>query len=393
MHTHQAMRRLESKKGSPTSASGLRRAGALVLSGAALLAACQASESAPTPPNSTAPTPAPAEESSSDLPEAIADDAASLRGDEGQPLTTAQLTLDAILQEASEGALDAVGHPGAAVVLDARRGDLLAIHEVAGRQQHPARSTFAPASTVKPFLSLAALEHGGLDPDAAVECNGKATVRGQALSCFHVHGALDLDRGLATSCNVYFYRAAEKLAAEDLSAGFRRFGFGSATGLEIPEERGQVPSPENAIETLSVAIGHGAMQATPLQMARAYAGLATGSLPEVGLSTERARSQPQRLGLDEQQRQRIVAGLIHAVETEEGSGRAARIEGLRVAGKTGTSEAPEDAAGKYDAWFAGFAPAEDPQVVVVVLVEGPGTGPELAAPVAGDILHAWHEAQ
>jgi penicillin-binding protein 2 len=237
---------------------------------------------------------------------------------------------------------------------------------------------------MKPLLAYAGAEAGMLSPGHHVTCNGTYG----AFHCFAKHGDLGLSGALEVSCNTYFYELSEHMGLDRVRDAFSAFGLGRPTGLAPDEAKGQVPSDEQLKAAagkesgwpLLVGIGHGPFGVTPLQLANAYAML-VGKLrehPEQGTVYDEIR-----------------VGLRQAVAGEHGTARAAAVDGLPVAGKTGTAQGDlekPDEAEPMSGWFVGYAPADAPKVVVVVVVEG-GPGGKTAAPIARDILAAWHQAR
>jgi penicillin-binding protein 2 len=220
---------------------------------------------------------------------------------------------------------------------------------------------------------------------------------------------------------VYFYQVAERLGMDKIAEYAKDFGFGIPTGVEIPESVGIVPTrawyasqPQLTWQpglTLSVGIGQGSLTATPLQVARSFAIVANGGrlvVPRIiaRYTDESGLEQQVFLPLDQgriemtpPERALIHEGLVRVVNDEHGTARGIRDQAIVIAGKTGTAEAamsrpgasPEVAAWlKEDhAWFALYAPAEAPQVVITVFVEHGGSGGKDAAPLARRIFDAW----
>ncbi len=255
------------------------------------------------------------------------------------------------LEEDLQHVLDQSDLPSAAVVLDAKTGEVIAqAEQPAGTSRHPLQDGRHPGSSMKPLLYAFALEQGVITTDHHLTCDGSFEAGGETLTCFTEHGELDLKRALATSCNEYAYDVATRVGVEKVAARYR--------GLSLCDR--------DAKADLALAIGHGDLRVTPSQVAHAYRqALVAG---------------------DSSHRSAIIEGMIAAVESEEGTARAARVDGLRVAGKTGTSEAD---AGGYDGTFVALAPADDPEIVLVVYATGEGTAPETAVPIAGEILRRW----
>ncbi len=339
------------------------------------------------------------------------------------------------------------GHPsGAAVVVDVRTGriralfskpsyDLNAITSGLTREAYQAMladpfrplidktifETYYPGSTFKPITSLAALQDRIVDPNFAVDCTGRYEVGTQRLRCTQVHGRTDMRLALVQSCNVYFWRIAETVGLEPINRYAREFGLGERTGIGINSESpGFLASREWYEEnygrfrlgyTLNTAIGQGNTRVTLLQLALAYAAMANGgTLYSPGL-VERIAS-PDGTTLEEMRpqvrRQVAIArehlayndvALVGVVNDELGTAHGARIEGgVTVAGKTGTAQVQRSSFprgvdpqrawyfSQSHAWFAGYAPAENPELAIVVLVEHGGAGGRNAAPIAVQIL-------
>jgi penicillin-binding protein 2 len=280
--------------------------------------------------------------------------------------------------------------PTGAVVLAVGNRRLLALGEHAGAD--PARLVLRPGSSVKPILAWLAAEAGVLGPREKINCSGDyATAPG--FHCYGVHGELDLEGALETSCNAYFFELAHRLGLARVAAGFTRFGFTRPTGLVATEATGWVAGPEWAASHASngtpwellVGTGHGPIGVTLLELALAYAELAQRlGQPSREVSTEI--------------RAEILDGLHRVVVGARGTGRALAAAGLAIAGKTGTAE-PGGYAGaeptrsdqKENGWFVGFTPLGAPEKVVAVLVLGGGNGGETAAPIAAHILRRMGE--
>lgn len=268
--------------------------------------------------------------------------------------------------EDAEAALDAAfasfEGAGAVVLLDVDSGELLGARERPGPDlAHPLLQAHSPASTVKPLLALAALDAEAIDADLRVPCTGPAK---QGNGCFHRHGELDLRGALATSCNHFAYVVGERLGAERVAGTYSSLGFGAATGLHPDESAGTLPGADQlAAEVAAASTGHGGLEATPLQLAQAYRALARSGSPN---------------------RAAILDGMIAAVEDETGTASAARLPALRVAGKTGTATLAGD--DRYDGWFVALAPAEDPELVVVVFAHDGGIARDAAVPAGRALL-------
>jgi penicillin-binding protein 2 len=266
------------------------------------------------------------------------------------------------VQRAVDAAM--AGRQGAVVVLDAQSGQLVASH----RLDSAARRLARPGSVVKPFTLMALLSADIVKPDSTVMCMRTTRVAGRNLDCSHVHvdEPIDAVAALAYSCNYFFTRMADRLDGGALVRAFEQAGLASRTGLAANEATGIVRRPATREALQLMAVGEDSVEVTPLGVAAAYRRLAS-----------RARAGDKSVRL-------IVDGMQDA--TRYGTARLAKPRDLAVAGKTGTATAASGAA--THAWFAGFAPADRPEIVVVVFLEQ-GSGGGDAAPIAGSILEAY----
>ena len=338
------------------------------------------------------------------------------------------LTLDVRLQKAAEEAFGK-GRTGALVMLDPRNGDILAMvsrpafdpalfsgvlsketwEAIQADTSYPllnraVQSAYPPGSTLKPLTALVGLVSGGVDEDTEFECHGSFRFGDRTFRCWKEegHGRLDLIGAIAQSCDVYFYKLAVRTDVDVWAQYARALGLGSPTGVDLPGEvGGLVPSREYYGRgwtqglMLNLAIGQGEVLVTPIQMA-CYAGaIGTGRLvqPHVLLRVEERNGRtftvepksrdlpvpPEVLAI-------VRRGMLEAVEGKDGTGRAARVAGVKVAGKTGTAQNPH---GEHHAWFVAFAPYEDPTIALAVVVEHAGHGGAVAAPIAGKVLSGY----
>lgn len=277
-------------------------------------------------------------------------------------------------------ALSKVAHPAAAVILSVRERKVLGVAEVNGGDA--ASTALRPGSTMKPLLAYAAIERGIIP--------GKFTCEGtyHDLRCPARHGEIALEQAISASCNSYFFDLAHTLGPEQSMAALRSFGFGAPTSLMARETAGHVPAFTGREENfearyMATATGHGMLRVSLLQLAAAYATLATK------LTEAAARTDPRSQALA-----KVTAGLRAAVENSNGTGRRAAVEGLDVAGKTGSAEPgaaldPPPPSAPNNGWFVAYAPISAPEIVVAVEVTGAGSGMDSAAPVAGEILRDW----
>jgi penicillin-binding protein 2 len=292
---------------------------------------------------------------------------------------------------------------------------------------------YPPGSTFKPFTALAALEKGLVDPHAMQQCRGAITYGKRLFRCTHIHGPVDLHKGIAESCNVYFFNLAKEFGVSiDVIAEMAlRYGMGTKTGVGInAEASGRMPT--RAWMTLhnkghfdlgfglNASIGQGATTVTVLQLALAYAALANGGTlyqPQLVRAVEtsngtvvqeftpRVRRQvdinPQNL--------KIVQKALEAGVTAEGgtallayNSSGLREMGIDVAGKTGTAQVTHHHDQSLDdekswyfnrdhALFASYAPVRSPEVAVVAIVEHGGFGGKHAAPIAFEAVRAYQQ--
>jgi penicillin-binding protein 2 len=350
-------------------------------------------------------------------------------------------TIDRRIQQAAEDALGA--RAGAIVVMDPRNGDVLALtsHPAfpverfsrpldretwLGLVQDPTRpllnravqGLYPPGSLFKVVVAAAALQSQVTTPFDRLSCPRQWMFGGRPYHNWEDHdrGALTLHEALQFSCNTYFYQLGLKLGPEKIVQMAEAFGLGRVTDSGLTGERGGlVPSPAWKRETLkdkwhpgdtvSLSIGQGLITVTPLQMARMMAAVANGGTLWKPRLVHRVATADGRLLREEapQIQGRVeMAPVIFEFLREalgavvaEGTGKQARVPGVSVGGKTGTAQTHEfksDADRKRrdqdHAWFAGFAPLDEPQVVVVVFAERAGLGGQVAAPIAREVLKA-----
>ncbi len=332
-----------------------------------------------------------------------------------------RLTIDTRVQQILEEELErtrreAGGHGAAGVVMLARSGELLAVASLpsydpsspgaaaARRWRNLAvEAVFEPGSVFKPFVVAAAMEGGVLEPWERVDCSGGGVqVAGIFIRDHARYGVLPLRDVLAKSSNAGAIRIAHRLPPEQLDAALRRFGFASPTGVELPAEARGLFHPVTrwtALSRAGLAIGQ-EISVTPMQVARAYAAIANGGLlvtPTLALETldrtGKVVSPTRAVSGERVLHPPVAAALVDMLTAvvEEGTGRAAAVPGLLVAGKTGTAQKAVQgsyAAGRHVAWFAGFLPCPAAQVVIVVCIDDPQTrfwAADVAAPVFGRV--------
>ena len=365
------------------------------------------------------------------------------------------LGLDIRVQKVAEEAL--VGKRGSIVALDPRTGDVIALASTPGFDpndfvrglsvaQYSAlqnnidkpllnralRGAYPPGSTVKPLYALAAQVYGIISPLQTEYCPGFFTLRGSSNKYRDdkKHGALNMRQAIAESCDVYFYRVAERMGIGHMDEFMKAFGYGALTGIDIPGEKpGLYASPEwkrhnfkraaDQVwfpgETISMGIGQGPITVTPLQQAHFAAEIAErGQLiatPRLVTAIRAAGSTeitpkaptlmpPVNLANSEQWGV-VYDGMLGATS----AGGTAYTAGLgakyKIAGKTGTAQVftikqTENTRAKIaderkrdHAWFIAYAPADDPKIAISVLVENGGFGAAAAAPIARKVLDAF----
>ncbi|HHM24352.1 MAG TPA: hypothetical protein ENJ23_04845 [Bacteroidetes bacterium] len=276
------------------------------------------------------------------------------------------------------------------------------------------QSLYPPGSTFKPVLAIAALSEGVIQPSWTAVCTGALRFGRRYFKCWNAkgHGRLDLYHAIEQSCNVYFYQLGLKTGLEAWSKYARLLGFGQKTGVDLPlESSGVVPDKPyfdrrygkgkwtNGL-LLNLAVGQGDLLVTPIQMVRLAATIARKGVmvrphlfhhsinPTTGKATFFRADSLRIRGVPQAAFDVVREGMRLVVEGDAGTGKAARVPGIHVAGKTGTAQNPH---GKDHAWFIGFAPFENPRVAVVVLVENGGSGGAVAAPRAGALLRKYFE--
>jgi penicillin-binding protein 2 len=287
-------------------------------------------------------------------------------------------------------------------------------------QNRAIQNQFSPGSVFKIFEAYGALAKGLVNPEEKVFCPGYATFYGRTFRCHRKegHGWVALRDAIKVSCDVYFYNLGRRLGIDRIAEISKGLGLGELTGVDLAYEKsGNVPSEEWArtkrgarwypSETISVAIGQGPVLVTPIQVARALSGLVEGGRlptphlfyasqdPATGEKLRYKSEAKQGLALEADKAAIVTNGMWAVMNEPGGTGYAQRVPGLNTAGKTGTVQVvgretseglPKSKRIGDHAWFAGFAPVEDPQIVVVVFVENGGHGGSVAAPLAKAIF-------
>ena len=366
---------------------------------------------------------------------------------------TVQLSIDLDLQQAAAEAF--ADKAGTVVALDPRNGHVLVLGSfptfdpngfsgpfdrgewvsLMNDETHPLsnraiQGRYAPGSTFKLVMAAAALEEEIITPETEMSCKGWVRLYGNVFHCSRAggHGRVNLTQALAQSCNSYFFQLGPKLQIETIARYARLFGLGRRTGVDLPHEvSGLVPDPEwkrrarnqpwYAGETVSVAVGQGALLVTAMQMAQLVATIGTsgdvhrpilflrklpaGEVPE-SFPDDTLTPVTRRVGLRAEHWRVLQEGMFQAVNGV-GTARRARVQGVDVSGKTGTAqvasrkriaetrdeERPEHL--RNHAWFVGYAPKVNPEIAIAVLVEHGGEGGRAAAPIAQQIMKVYFD--
>ena len=331
-----------------------------------------------------------------------------------EPGARLELTLDAGIQALAEKELGAQlkasgARRGSVVALDPFTGEVLALatasSDGAEQRLHDSvvQDAFEPGSTIKGILGAIALENRAITPERKIFCNnGAMEIGGQVIHDHGHHQWLDLGQIIEVSTNIGAAKIALALGANRYREGLKAFGFGSRTGIDLPGEAEgllRAPSSWKNLDLASCGFGQG-IAVTPIQLATAYAAIANGGqlmrpfLVRAAFDAsgnEILRHTPQAL-------RRVVSPAVahtmnrllrQVVNGADGTGRRARVADFTVAGKTGTAQMPNPATGGYYqnrlvASFVGFLPADDPRLVILIVLEDVGEGHEgglVAAPI------------
>ncbi len=367
---------------------------------------------------------------------------------EPKPGDKVYLTLRSDLQQA---AADAFGdQSGAAVAIDVHTGEVLAMvskpsfnpalfaRGISSKEwvallknpRHPLqnkaiRGQYPPGSTFKIITALAALQAGVVSPSTEVDCKGRITLGRRVFRCWKRwgHGLIDLNNAIKESCDVWFYEAGLNVGIDRIAAMARQFGLGQPLGFRLEGEKGGlVPDREWKRrrfgaswydgETAIAAIGQGYDLVTPLQLATMTAAVANGGTvfrPHVVKRIEEfsgkvvLQNSPEAIrtvSLRDGVLRAVRRGMEAAVNDPHGTAGSCKLKQVRVAGKTGTAqvikrkadqEKGEDISYRFrdHALFVAYAPAEDPQIAVAVVVEHGGHGGSAAGPIARAIFEKY----
>ncbi len=281
----------------------------------------------------------------------------------------------------------------------------------------PIQGYYSPGSAFKPLDALLALQEGVIDANTTFNCPGYFRVGRHTVKCEHVDGNISLRKGLARSCNTYACYVFQKLltqrkynnqriAYDDWQKKVRKWGLGEKLGIDLPSERkgrlydaayysGKYSKSWGYSTVISLAIGQGEMDATPLQMANIMAIIANRGyyikphlVKAIGKNRVIKKEYVKKnyVGVDAQHFEPVVDGMQDAVNAPWGTAIQSRIEGIIMCGKTGTVQNPR---GKNHSVFIGFAPRDNPKIAIAVIVENAGYGSTYAAPMASYIAEQY----
>ncbi len=334
------------------------------------------------------------------------------------------LTIDGKLQRLLEDLVRARGS-GAAVVMNVEDGSILAAVSLPGfdpnsfaigikqaewnalnqAEEKPLfnrflTATYPPASTLKIVSMYAVLSNRLVPPgEALVYCTGAHRFGNRIFKCWKAwgHGYMDLHSGLVQSCDSYFYKVAERMDVDMLASACEEFGLGTRTGIDLPNEiQGLVPDRKYYDRrygkgkwtqglVLNNIIGQGEFLVSVLQMCRAVSAIANGGylvrphvVREIGGEFHGVYPRRKIRKLTGPIQNRIRRAMRDVVQSQDGTAKSSRVAALKAAGKTGTAQNPH---GDDHAWFIGYAPEEDPEIAIAIIVENAGHGGSVAGPI------------
>jgi penicillin-binding protein 2 len=350
-----------------------------------------------------------------------------------KPGRNIRLTLDIELQYWAEQLLQ--GKQGAIVAMELKEGGILAMasapdfplspfarhlapevwQALQNNEGHPllnrvTQAQLPPGSIYKPVSSLAAFKQELIQLSDSMVCQGGVKIGRRTFPCWKPegHGAVAFHQAIAQSCNSYFYMLSKSLPFDVWSHWGGQLGMGQATGIDLPDELAGL-LPDRAYmdkkygqrgwslgQMANLMIGQGDLLVTPLQMLRLAGTLALKGMqqtPHLVASIETKEGQwqnlawkHQKLSLQTEAMEAIHHGMALAANAPKGTALAASVKGWTVCGKTGSAQNPH---GESHAWFIGFAPAESPEIALVVIVEQGGSGGQAAAPLAGQFFKKY----
>jgi penicillin-binding protein 2 len=332
-----------------------------------------------------------------------------------------------VLDLASGGVLALVSKPAFDPEIFSREMGQEEWQAISSDPQKPLQNKFlqgiySPGSVFKIVMALAGLQEKIIFPSTTVNCSGSQVFYGRVFHCWNPagHGTVNLFTALQNSCNIYFYNLGKKMDIDTIARYARLLGLGAPSGIDLPNENsGLIPSSAWKMdnfhqrwflgETISVAIGHGSLNVTPAQLLKLIATVALrGRMPRMHVLQKIERQGKtirefvpkfSLVPIAEENFEQVIEGLFRVVNSE-GTGRAARIPGLDICGKTGTSQIIAKDNPRYktltrekrfmpNSWFVSFAPRTNPKLAVVVLIENGGDAGSIAAPMAAQIYKKY----
>ncbi|HEV2521622.1 MAG TPA: penicillin-binding protein 2 [Candidatus Acidoferrales bacterium] len=350
----------------------------------------------------------------------------------GKPI---QLTIDYDLQAVADNYM--ADREGAVVAMDGRTGEILAMvsrptfdpNDFAIRipsaewqalnadprtplLNRAIQGQLAPGSVFKVVMATAMMESKDLPANFTAYCPGHAEFYGRVFHCWRPegHGVVDLHKAIVDSCDVFFYTIGQRLGIDRIDQYATGLGLGRRTGIDLPgEEPGLMPSEEwvqrvfhhkwYAGETISVAIGQGAVMVTPIQLVRMIAAVASGGeLPQPHL-LKNLPAKTDHFPLSEDTVEQVTQGM-YGVINEGGTGSSLKLQNIEFSGKSGTAQLMSYEAGskmghkgkETNGWFVGYAPRRNPEIIVAAVVQGSTEhGGSTAGPVVRDLVKAYYD--
>ncbi|NTE00034.1 penicillin-binding protein 2 [Agrobacterium tumefaciens] len=281
----------------------------------------------------------------------------------------------------------------------------------------PIAGQYSPGSSFKPVDALVALQDGAIDPNTTFNCPGYYQAGNHKVKCEHIDGTINMQRGIARSCNTYFCHVFQNIITKNGMKNQRqtyahwhdqiaKWGFGQKLGIDMPFEKKGIFYQADHYDkiygkrwgyttVISQAIGQGEITSTPLQMANVMAAIANRGYylkPHLikGIGDKKVVKkeylEKNYVGIDEKYFQPVIEGMRDAVNSSWGTAKESRIPNILMCGKTGTVQNPH---GKNHSVFIGFAPMDNPKIAIAVIVENGGFGGSYAAPISSFIVEKY----
>lgn len=343
-----------------------------------------------------------------------------------------KLSIDSRLQKAAYDMLK--GYRGSVIVSNAKTGEILVLASspsidpnlfIKGMSSEqfsqinnnpdnpflyrPIAAEYPPASSFKIFMSIIGLDSGAIDTNTKFYCNNTFQLGDREFKCLGRHGAINIEKAIVESCNIFFYNLALKTSISTINQYSRILGFGSLSGIDLPgESKGFIPSNQWKIDkynepwfdgdTLNLAIGQGYLLVTPLQMNLAtvlianegvnYVPHIVDEIVDINKGKTKLQIVPKvlnKVSIAEWVWKTLKQAMKKVVDegTARYGGTTAEVE---IAGKTGTAQT----FGNTHAWFTAFGPYDDPELVITVMVENAGYGATIAAPIASVLFDMYY---